>query len=144
MSSNSSYYRGKNEAKKGVKNTPKLVYILMESRCGMKAEIKIVEVNPDTRGELYYSCCKPVRERCGFFKWCLPVGWPTIGNIMGWVSNEPTRGSATTNITTSNSDEALTIEREVMILRQQLDHCHLLTNGLITCLLLAMVVIIFK
>ncbi|KAE9462775.1 hypothetical protein C3L33_05325, partial [Rhododendron williamsianum] len=69
MSSSSSYYRGKNEAKKGVNNTQKLVYIPMECRCGMRAEIKIVEVNPDTRGELYYSCCKPVRERCGVYLW---------------------------------------------------------------------------
>ncbi|XP_058182451.1 uncharacterized protein LOC131300567 [Rhododendron vialii] len=139
MSSSSSYYKGKNEVKKGVNNTQKLVYIPMECRCGMRAEIKIVEVNPDTRGELYYSCYKPVREMCGFFKGCLPVGWPTIGNIGGWVSNEPTRASATTN-----SDDVVAHEREVMMLRQQLDHCHLLTKGLITCLLLAIVVIIFK
>ncbi|KAG5539960.1 hypothetical protein RHGRI_020257 [Rhododendron griersonianum] len=106
MSSSRSYYRGKNEAKKGVNNTSKLVYIPMECRCGMGAEIKIVEVNPDTKGELYYSCCKPVRDRCGFFKWCLPVGWPSIGNIGGWVSNEPTRASATTN-----SDDVAAHER---------------------------------
>ncbi|KAG5532081.1 hypothetical protein RHGRI_026631 [Rhododendron griersonianum] len=107
MSSSSSYYRGKNEAKKGVNNTPKLVYIPMECRCGMRAEIKIVEVNPDTRGELYYSCCKPVRERCGFFKWCRPVGWPSIGNIGGWVFKEPTCASAT-----ANSDDVVAHERE--------------------------------
>ncbi|KAI8547692.1 hypothetical protein RHMOL_Rhmol07G0216000 [Rhododendron molle] len=58
MSSSSSYYRGKNEAKKGVNNTLKLMYIPMDCRCGMRAEIKIVEVNPDTMGELYYSCCE--------------------------------------------------------------------------------------
>ncbi|KAI8531270.1 hypothetical protein RHMOL_Rhmol11G0123400 [Rhododendron molle] len=43
MSSSYSYYRGKNEAKQGVNNTPKLVYIPMECHCGMRTEIKIVE-----------------------------------------------------------------------------------------------------
>ncbi|KAI8535961.1 hypothetical protein RHMOL_Rhmol10G0217300 [Rhododendron molle] len=43
MSSSSSYYKGK----KGVNNTPKLVYIPMECRCGTRAEIKIVERHPD-------------------------------------------------------------------------------------------------
>ncbi|KAI8560269.1 hypothetical protein RHMOL_Rhmol04G0242500 [Rhododendron molle] len=46
MSSSSSYYRDKNEAKKGVNNTPKLMYIPMECRCGMKAEIQIVKLKP--------------------------------------------------------------------------------------------------
>ncbi|KAI8573947.1 hypothetical protein RHMOL_Rhmol01G0315800 [Rhododendron molle] len=47
MSSSNSYYKEKKEAKKGVNNTPKLVYMPMEFRCGIRAEIKIVERYPD-------------------------------------------------------------------------------------------------
>lgn len=81
MLSRSNYYRAENEADKGITNTPKLVYKPRECRCGMKAEIKIVESKKVSKGELYFICPKPYTERCGLFNWCLPKRWQSIENI---------------------------------------------------------------
>ena len=79
LSRNSYYYQAENEADKSITNTPKLMYKPRVCRCGMGAEIKIVESEKASKGELYFRCPKSHRERCGFFNWCLPEGWGKVG-----------------------------------------------------------------
>ncbi|KAH7852527.1 hypothetical protein Vadar_026004 [Vaccinium darrowii] len=138
-SRNSYYYQAENEANKGITSTPKLVYKPRVCRCGLGAEIKIIESKKASKGKLYFRCPKPHRERCGFFNWCLPEGWGNIANSGVCSATIPH------NISPSNvSDDAGPLQREVMNLRRQLEYSKLLTKGLLVCLILAMLVIAFK
>ncbi|KAH7863280.1 hypothetical protein Vadar_015648 [Vaccinium darrowii] len=136
LSRNSYYYQAENEADKGITSTLKLVYKPRVCRCGMGAEIKIVESEKASKVELYFRCPKPHRERCGFFNWCLPEGWSNIGNSGVCSATIPH------NISPSNvSDDAGPLQREVMNLRRQLEYSKMLTKGLLVCLILAKLVI---
>ncbi|KAI8573486.1 hypothetical protein RHMOL_Rhmol01G0281300 [Rhododendron molle] len=90
MSSSSNYYRAESETKKGVTNTPKLLYKPRDCYCETRAEIKVVEKSEKSKGELYYICRKERAARCGFFDWCLPVEWTSTSKIGGWGSIEYT------------------------------------------------------
>ncbi|KAF7127248.1 hypothetical protein RHSIM_Rhsim11G0045400 [Rhododendron simsii] len=90
MSSSTSYYRVESETKKGVTNTPKLLYKPRVCYCRTRAEIKVVEKSEKSKGELYFICCKERATRCGFFDWCLPVEWTSSSKIGGWGLTEYT------------------------------------------------------
>ena len=72
MASSSSYVYAGNNA-----DSFDLRYESMKCHCNIKASIKIVGPNKDSRGKLYYTC---ERRNCNFFAWCKPVavsGLPT-------------------------------------------------------------------
>ncbi|KAH7867452.1 hypothetical protein Vadar_033631 [Vaccinium darrowii] len=136
---NSYYYQAENEADKGITSTPKLVYKPSVCRCGLGAKIKIVESEKASKGELYFRCPKLHRKRCGFFNWCLPEGWGNVGKSGVYSATIPY------NISPSNvNGDAGPYQREVMSLRRQLEYSKLLTKVLLVCLILAMLVIMFK
>ena len=47
-----------------------LRYESIKCHCNIKASIKIVGPNKDSRGKLYFTC---ERRNCNFFAWCKPV-----------------------------------------------------------------------
>ncbi|KAF7143510.1 hypothetical protein RHSIM_Rhsim05G0157900 [Rhododendron simsii] len=143
MSSSSSYYRAESETKKGVTNTPKLLYNPRDCYCGTRAEIKVVEKSEKSKGELYFICRKERAARCGFFDWCLPVEWTSSSKLGGWGSSEYTNVCAS-NVCASNVCATKALEKEVMIIRQHLEYSKMLTKFLAICLVIAMVVIVFK
>ncbi|KAG5544501.1 hypothetical protein RHGRI_017054 [Rhododendron griersonianum] len=127
------------ETKKGVTNTPKLLYKPRDCYCGTRAEIKVVEKSEKSKGELYFICRKERAARCGFFDWCLPVEWTSSSKIGGWGSTEYTNVCATKVI-----NDVVALEKEIMSIRQQLEYSKKLTKFLAICLVIAMGVIMFK
>ncbi|KAG5536136.1 hypothetical protein RHGRI_023802 [Rhododendron griersonianum] len=141
MSSSSSYYRAESETKKGVTNTPKLLYKPRDCYCGLRAEIKVVEKSEKSKGELYFICPKERAARCGFFDWCLPVEWTSSGKIGGWGSTEHTNVCASNVCATKVIDDVVVLEKELMLIRPQLEYSKMVTKILAICLVLAMGVI---
>ncbi|KAF7130795.1 hypothetical protein RHSIM_Rhsim10G0147000 [Rhododendron simsii] len=144
MSSSSSYYRAESETKKGVTNTPKLLYKPRDCYCGTRADIKVVEKSEKSKGELYFICRKERSARCGFFDWCLPVEWTSSSKFGGWGSSEYTNVCASNVCATKVFDDVVALEKEVMIIRQHLEYSKMLTKFLAICLVIAMGVIVFK
>ncbi|XP_058221374.1 uncharacterized protein LOC131331449 [Rhododendron vialii] len=144
MSSSNSYYRAESETKKGVTNTPKLLYKPRNCYCGTRVEIKVVEKSEKSKGELYFICRKERAARCGFFDWCLLVEWTSSGQIGGWGSTEYTNVCASNVCATKVIDEVVALEKEVMIIRQQLEYSKMLTKFLAICIVIAIGVIVLK
>ncbi|KAI8547844.1 hypothetical protein RHMOL_Rhmol07G0227200 [Rhododendron molle] len=144
MSSSISYYRAKSETKEGVTNTPKPLYKQRDYYCGTRAEIKIVEKSEKSNGELYFICREERAAQCGFFDWCLPVEWTSSSKIGGWRSIEYTNVCASNVCPTKVIDDVVALEKEVMIIRQQLEYSKMLTKFLAICVVIAMGVIVFK